>query len=122
STMRTQIELYKLHHKGALPGYVNGAGAPVAMLELQFTATTTETGQVSPSKVPTDPFLYGPYLMKLPKNPFNKLSTIAYVLEATTFADATDGTSSGWLYKKETGELRLNWTGTDSEGVSFLDY
>jgi len=122
STMRTQIELYKLQHKGTTPGYVNGAGVPVAFVPLQFTRTTTVTGTPSLSTVPTDPFLFGPYLMKLPENPFNGLSTIAYVAEATAFSDAVDGTSSGWLYKKETGELRLNWTGTDSEGIYFYDY
>jgi len=122
STMRTQIELYKMQHKGTTPGYADGNPVGEAMLHLQFTATSTETGAVSPSTVPSDPFLFGPYLMKLPKNPFNKLSTIAYVPEATAFADAVDGTSSGWLYKKETGEFRLNWTGTDSEGIYFYDY
>ena len=122
ATMRSQIELYKMQHAGVTPGYVNGAAAPLATLELQFTATSTVTGQVSPSKVPTDPFLYGPYIRKLPQNPFNKKSTIAYVLEATAFSAAVDGTSSGWLYKKETGEFVINWTGTDSDGVAFYNY
>lgn len=121
-TVRSQIELYKMQHMAAPPGYVNGAGAPVEMVGLQLTGTTTQTGQASPSKVPVDPFLYGPYLKKLPANPFNKLSTIAYVAQATAFSDAVDGTSSGWLYKKETGEFNLNQSGTDSEGVYFYDY
>ena len=41
STMRTQIELYKLQHNGYPPGYVNGAGAPIAMVPLQLIQTTT---------------------------------------------------------------------------------
>jgi len=122
STMRTQIELYKLQHKGIPPGYVDGSGAPTALMQLQFTATTTKTGEVSPSTIPSDPYLYGPYVKKLPENPFNDLSNIAYVAEATAFSDAVDGTSSGWLYKKETGEFKLNWTGTDSKGTYFYDY
>ena len=122
STMRTQIELYKMQHNGTTPGYVSGAGAPVAVVPLQFTATTTVTGIPSLSTIPTDPFLFGPYLKKLPENPFNGLSNIAYVNQATAFSDAVDGTSSGWLYKKETGEFRLNWTGTDSQGIYFYDY
>jgi len=122
SIMRTQIELYKLQHGGTPPGYVNGSGAPIATLQLQFTGTTTVMGLASPSTVPTDPFLYGPYIKKLPENPFNDLSNIAYVAEATAFSDAVDGTSSGWLYRKETGEFKLNWTGTDSEGTYFYDY
>ena len=121
-TIRTQIELYKLQHNGIPPGYVNGAAADLVMLGLQFTGTTTVTGLASPSTVPSNPFLYGPYLKKIPKNSFNNLSTIAYVAEATAFSAAVDGTSSGWLYKKETGEIAMNWTGTDTEGVAYYDY
>ena len=120
--IRSQIELYKLQHKGIPPGYVNGSGAPTALLELQFTATTAETGAASPSTVPSEPYLYGPYIKRLPENSFNKLSNIDYVPEATDFSAAVDGTSSGWLYKKETGEFKINWTGTDSEGTAFYNY
>jgi prepilin-type N-terminal cleavage/methylation domain-containing protein len=120
--MRTQIELYKLQHNGYPPGYVSGAGAPIATVSLQLVGTTTVVGQASPSTVPTDTFLYGPYLKKIPENPFNKLSSIAYVAEATAFSAAVDGTSSGWLYKKETAEIVINWTGTDSKGVAYYTY
>jgi prepilin-type N-terminal cleavage/methylation domain-containing protein len=121
-TMRAQIELYKLHHSSFPPGYVNGAATTTGILQLQFTGTTTATGLASPSTVPADPFLYGPYLKKIPANPYNKLSTITYVALATDFSAAVDGTSSGWLYKKETGEIVINWTGTDSEGTAYCDY
>ncbi len=120
--IRSQIELYKLQHKGIPPGYLNGFGAPEALMQLQFTGTTTETGAASPSTVPSEPYLYGPYVMRLPENSFNKLSNIVYVPEATAFSAAVDGTSSGWLYKKETGEFKINWTGTDSEGTAFYNY
>src|SRR4030042_5472943 len=65
-TMRIQIELYKLQHNGVPPGYVNGAAAPTATLQLQFIGTKTVMGLASPSKIPTSPFLYGPYIKKLP--------------------------------------------------------
>ena len=120
--MRTQIELYKIQHNQYPPGYVNGAGAPIATVSLQLIGTTTVTGQASPSTVPTNPFLYGPYLKKIPPNPFNKKSDIAYVAEATAFSAVVDGTTSGWLYKKETCEFVMNWTGTDSDGVNYYDY
>ncbi len=120
--MRSQIELYKLQHKGIPPGYANGNPIGEAMLTLQFTGTSTQTGAAVPSTIPVDPFLYGPYIKKMPKNPFNKLSNITYVPVATDFSAAVDGTSSGWLYKKETGEFKMNWTGTDSDGVFFYDY
>jgi len=121
-TMRTQIELYKLQHNGYPPGYANGAGTDISTLVLQLTATTTDDGITSTNTVPTAPFLYGPYLKKIPENPFNDLATIAYVAEGTAFSAAVDGTSSGWLYKKETAEIALNWTGTDSKGVAYYNY
>ncbi len=120
--IRTQIELYKMHHDGVPPGYINGSEAPTALLALQFSATTSVTGAVSPSTLPAGVYVNGPYLKKLPVNSFNKLSTIAYVAQATAFSAAVDGTSSGWLYKKETGEFKINYTGTDSQGVAFSDY
>ena len=120
--MRTQIQLYKMQHNQYPPGYINGADAPIATVSLQLIGTTTITGQASPSTIPTDPFLYGPYLKKIPQNQFNNLSTIAYVAVATDFSAAADGTSSGWLYKKETAEIALNWTGADNSGVNYYDY
>jgi prepilin-type N-terminal cleavage/methylation domain-containing protein len=122
ATMRHQIEIYKLQHNSVPPGYVNGSGTTTGTLELQFIGTTSVAGLASPSTTPTSPFLYGPYVKKIPENPFNKLSNITYVAEATAFSAAVDGTSSGWLYKKETGEIALNWTGNDSEGVAFYNY
>ncbi len=122
STMRTQIEFYKMEHDGVPPGYANGNPVGEMLLEYQFTATTTVAGVVSLSKIPSAPYLYGPYIRKLPENPFNNLSNIAYVAEGTAFSAAVDGTSSGWLYKKETAEFVINWTGTDSEGINFYDY
>ena len=120
--IRTQIEIYKMNHNGVPPGYINGSEAPTALLALQFTATTTITGAVSPSTIPAGAYVNGPYIRKLPVNPYNKLSTIAYVAQATAFSDAVDGTSSGWLYKKETAEFKINHTGTDSNGIAFYDY
>jgi len=121
-TMRTQIELYKIEHDGVPPGYINGVEAPEAALQLQFTGTTMLIGVASASKIPVDPYLYGPYIKKLPENPFNGLKNIRYVAEAMTFSAAVDGTTSGWLYKKETGDFVINWVGTDSNGVNFYDY
>jgi len=117
--MRAQIELYRLRHRGTAPGYVNGAAADVATLQLQFTATSAETGEISANKIPVSPYLYGPYLKRIPENPFNRLSTIGC---AADFATTVNGTSSGWLYKKETGEIRLNWTGADRQNLNYWEY
>ncbi|MHC4170200.1 MAG: type II secretion system protein, partial [Planctomycetota bacterium] len=118
-SLRNQIQLYKLHHKGVTPGYTDGSPITAPLCELQLTATTTINGAISPSTTPVDPYFYGPYFKKIPPNPYNKLSNIVYVAEATVFSIAADGTTSGWLYKKETGEIVLNQPGTDSEGVAY---
>lgn len=120
-TIRGQIELYKLEHNRLAPGYVNTTQATLTMLQYQFIGTSAVTGMATISKVPAGSFLYGPYLDKMPRNPFNDLPTIKYVASATAFADAADN-SSGWLYKKETAEFRLNKTGNDPDGVAYINY
>ncbi|MBM4103342.1 MAG: type II secretion system protein [Planctomycetes bacterium] len=119
--MRSQIELYRFEHKGLVPGYKNVIQATSAELVNQFTGTTTIAGLVSASKIPAGSYIYGPYVQKLPVNPFNKLSTIKFVPSATAFSAAADKTT-GWLYKKETAEFKLNWTGTDATGKAYTDY
>lgn len=122
-TIRSQIELYKLQHNGVQPGYVDGVSAPnPTTVQLQLVGTSQVGGLPSPSTIPAGTYLYGPYLKKIPKNPFNNLSTVAYVADGTAFSTAANGTSSGWLYKKETGEFVLNWTGTDKQGVAYYNY
>ena len=122
-TIRSQIELYKLQHNGLPPGYVSGtAGTDTAVIERQLIGISRADGLSSTATVPTAALPYGPYLRKIPKNPFNNLSTLTVVPLATAFSSAVNGTSSGWLYKVETGEFAINWTGTDSESVAYYSY
>jgi len=117
--MRAQIELYKIHHSGVLPGYAFGAGVTEGTLAEQFTGTSTVDGATSSSKTPTDPFLYGPYLVKSPTNPFNSKSNMAY---STDFAADAGVKDSGWLYNRTTGQICLNYPGTDADGAAYIDY
>lgn len=118
--MRAQIELYKMQHNGALPGTVNGVlmDSP-AYMELQLVGTTMVDGSASPNKIPSDPYLYGPYLMKIPANPFNGKSNIEY---STNFAADAGVKNSGWLYNPTTGQICVNYPGTDPTGVAYIDY
>ncbi len=111
-----------MQHEGLAPGYLGAGQASLPMLTNQLIGTSTANGLAVASKIPSGSYIYVPYLNKMPINPFNSLSDIAYVPVATAFADAVDGTSGGWLYKKETAEIRLNWTGADSDGVNYSDY
>jgi len=115
--IRSQIELYKMQHNGLNPGYLSTIQAPATVFEYQFIGTSTIAGAAVASRSPSDPYLYGPYLSELPKNPFNDLRDITIVSDFST----VDG-SSGWLYQKETGIIKLNTPGTDTKGVAYVDY
>lgn len=121
-TVRAQIELYKLQHNGLYPGYVNAAQAGSAMFGYQFTGTSQVNGFAISTKTPSDPYLYGPYLGQLPKNPYNDLSTVTIVADGTTDFSAVADDTTGWLYEKTTGTFKLNKSGTDSNGVAYVDY
>lgn len=121
-TIRTQIQLYKLQHNGLYPGYISTVQATPTMLGYQLTGTSRLDGLAVASKVPSSSYPFGPYLSSLPVNPYNGLSTIKIVSDATTdFAAAADN-STGWLYQKTTGIFKINKTGSDSQGMAFVNY
>lgn len=121
---RTQIELYKMQHQGLAPGYIfigNRRDATVNDLVNQFVGTSTVEGNARSSPIADGVYLYGPYLKTIPKNPFNQLNTIGYISDSESFSSRADG-STGWLYKRLTAEIRLNWPGSDKQGVPYADY
>ncbi len=116
-SVRCQIELYKMQHNSLNPGYYNTTSTAMpSMLTSQFIGTSKLTGFAVTSKTPAGDYLYGPYLMQMPVNPFNNLLTIK--MTSTMVADD----STGWLYEKETATFKINKSGTDSDGVSYVDY
>lgn len=122
--VRAQIELYKLHHNGLAPGYMMGTMKPAASgsisLESQFVGTTKLDGTPTASRVPSDPYLYGPYMSELPVNPFNDMTTIRYATDGAT--EFTPDDTSGWIYERTTGTFKLNKTGTDASGTAYIDF
>ena len=117
--LRAQIELYKIQHNGVLPGFVGGAAVAEGMLELQFTGTSEITGLPTASKTPAGTYLYGPYLLKIPENPFNGKTGFIY---STDFATDVGVADIGWLYNRTTGQIALNYPGTDADGVAYIAY
>ena len=98
-TLRSQIELYKVHHLGSYP-VITASDLP------QLTNETKAAGDVNEGASDPDTYPYGPYVdSELPQNPFNDLNTVA----AGTGA-AGDG-SSGWQYDVNTGGIWPNHTG-----------
>ena len=80
--MRSQIELYKIHHNDQLPGTVSGVDFTAAM--------TTKTNQAGEQGA-TALHRFGPYMRSVPLNPFNDLATVEL--------DGTAGdNSNGWNF------------------------
>lgn len=92
-TLRGQIELYKLEHRGAAPVLFKG-GFP------QLTHATNADGVPGP---PGKEYPYGPYLPGgIPVNPYTGVS----VIELTeTFPPTRPTATGGWLYHQQTGQI-----------------
>jgi general secretion pathway protein G len=95
-TLRSQIELYKLHHLGAVPT-LTGSALP------QLTSATDvngNTGAAGPS------FPYGPYIQnQMPLNPIDGHNTVTATAVYPPTAATSDG---GWLYYGATGQISAN--------------
>ncbi|MEM6332106.1 MAG: hypothetical protein AAF823_02060 [Planctomycetota bacterium] len=85
-TLRSQLELYQIQHRGAYPDLV-GQGW-TQMLE-----ATDAAGQVQSGG-------YGPYLREVPVNPLNGETR---VVGGTNQA----GPLAGWIYNRRTGALMM---------------
>lgn len=87
-TVRSQIELYKIQHNDDLPG----AGA--ASFVEAMTGKTDVAGAVG-----TD---YGPYLQKIPTNPFNDLNTVRMG------GAAAGANTEGWRFDLTSGAFNAD--------------
>ncbi|OHB77983.1 MAG: hypothetical protein A2Z25_14070 [Planctomycetes bacterium RBG_16_55_9] len=90
-TVRSQIELYKIQHNDDLPG--DGS----ASFEQAMTGQTTQAGAVG-----TD---FGPYLQKIPTNPFVSGADANDVTVGTAVAPTG---ADGWYFNSSTGAFNAN--------------
>jgi len=129
ATLATNLKLlrrfaliYTSHHLEVAPGYPNG-DTSVAPTDQTFRdqamLSSDAHGQTAPRG--TAGFRYGPYLSKIPTNPFNGLATIEMLGNGQNFPAAAND-SHGWICKPETGEIRADNTGTDDAGRAYCDY
>lgn len=91
-TVRSQIELYKIQHNDDMPGTVAGV-----TFEQALTQKTDQAGNLDASGQ------YGPYLQKIPSNPF-AASDVANTV-ATGPEDAAVSDAAGWYFETDTGEF-----------------
>jgi general secretion pathway protein G len=92
-TIRSQIEMYKVHHNNNAPSLAN------------FTDQMTKPTDISGSTTgAAEDLIYGPYLKgKIPENPF--VGSNALVTVATAGEEPTDIVSggAGWQYDESNG-------------------
>ncbi len=89
-TVRSQIELYKVQHNDEMPG------SGTASFEEALTGQTDIDGAVG-----TD---YGPYLQKVPTNPFNNLNTVQVEAGSTGLGSG----NTGWHFDSSTGAFHAD--------------
>ena len=120
--LRSAIEVYTVQHKDVPPGYPNGdtSSTPLGIaFSLQLIKATNSSGQTADPG--TAGYDLGPYLSNMPANPFNKSKTTQILADNADLPDAATGTY-GWIYKPATKEIRIDWPGTDSQGMAYYDY
>lgn len=101
--LRQQIEIYAAQHNGIPPGYAAGGSGPP--LEVTFYLD----------------LVLGNYISDRPKNPFNNLKAINIIGDGEPFPPAPTG-QYGWVYQPQTKTIKLDWLGTDKDGVHYYDY
>lgn len=103
--LRETFARFAAEHNDRAPGYLgNGFGPP------------------HQSAVYTDMYSDNRrYFKTMPKNPFNNLATFLIVTDAQTMPASATG-AYGWIYQPKTKDVRLDWPGTDSSGISFYSY
>ena len=98
-TMRSNIELYKVQHNDNLPG------AGTATFAQAMAGQTDISGAVGAD--------YGPYVERVPTNPFNGLDTVD-VSGTGTLGDE----SHGWDLNPATGAFQADDSGTCADGTA----
>ena len=103
--MRSQIELYKIQHNDRLPGSETVLGPNGSTGNATFVQCMTDyTDQWGDTAAAPGPGIYGPYMQKLPTNPFNApvpLNTVGFNAAVAAGAPGSDG--FGWNLDPATG-------------------
>ncbi len=105
---RAQIELYKVQHEGRPPMQTADGTVAFDPEFEQMTRCTDMDGQVKRTKPRTardGAWQFGPYLERIPENPFNRSRTIVRVRHEDDIPVVGD---AGWAYVPESGRIYAN--------------
>jgi prepilin-type N-terminal cleavage/methylation domain-containing protein len=94
-TLRSQIELYRAQHNGALPG--------PTLVEL------TKSTDINGNQGTGVNFPYGPYIREIPLNSITNSRAVKVITNNPAAAgDVTSGNTGGWLYNATTGGVWID--------------
>jgi type II secretory pathway pseudopilin PulG len=118
-TLRDAIQLYAAQHNDIPPGLDESGNLDQLGFIYQLSMTSNLKGETSQTKLPG--YDFGPYLSTYPKNIFNNDWVINVLAENEDFPSKAPNLY-GYIYKPSTRQIRLDYPGTDSEGVRYYDY
>ena len=108
--LRSQLELYRLQHRGSYPA--RGSIDPEAFADAMLLSSDAD-GTTGP--INSKPF--GPYFTgQIPPNPFSG-GTKVRIVESVSRAVPDDDPVFGWLYNPVTGKIKANSTGITADGT-----
>ena len=110
-TMRSQLELYKIQHNDNLPPTTGFAAFESAMI-----GYTDVDGNIQAGPGPN---IYGPYVQKIPTNPWNDLNTVSF--NARTPIGQVGSNNAGWNLDPATGHFQSDDNLTCADGTPHSD-
>lgn len=120
--LRRFVLIYASQHQEVAPGYPSGntSTAPTdAAFRDQAMLSSNASGQTA--AIGTAGFRYGPYLSRIPVNPFNGYDTVHMLANGEDFPAAADD-NHGWICKPDTGEIRPDNAGSAASGIAYYDF
>lgn len=107
-TIRSQIELYQVQHQGNYPAIVTDADWDMltGITDSAQTQYATKAAAVTANATPL-----GPYLQKVPANPFSSTTAVGQTAAAAAAATA------GWEYDEASGEIKASMATAKAEAL-----
>jgi prepilin-type N-terminal cleavage/methylation domain-containing protein len=125
SILKRYIVVYKAQHNEVYPGYPNGdkTQTPTEQAFLDQTLLASDQGGATAVKG-TAGYSLGPYMEKIPSNPFvnDSVQQSIQVLGDGEDFPAVPDNQHGWIYKPATGEMRAGDSINDQTGKRHYDY